>query len=167
MTEPSPPAAPPFVVAAASAADAAAVAAFNVAIAAETEGLTLDPAVVRAGVDALLADPAKGRYFVARPPGGGPGAVAGQLMITTEWSDWRNGDWWWVQSVYVAPAHRRRGAFGALLDHAAAAAGAAGAVGLRLYVERDNAPARAAYARRGFAETAYRLYERPRSAAGG
>ena len=164
-----------FAVTAAAPEDAAAIAAFNVAIAAETEDLALDPAVVRAGVDALLADPAKGRYFLARTAGGrngdegggGSGELAGQLMVTTEWSDWRNGDWWWVQSVYVAPAHRRRGAFGALLDHAAAAAGAAGAVGLRLYVERDNAPARAAYARRGFAETAYRLYERPRSAAGG
>ena len=151
--------------------DAAAVAAFNCDLAAETEDLALDPAVVRAGVDALLADAAKGRYFLARPAGSATGEasgeVAGQLMVTTEWSDWRNGDWWWVQSVFVAPAHRRRGVFATLLDAAAAAADAAGAVGLRLYVERDNAPALAAYARRGFRETHYRLWERPAGGAGG
>ena len=158
-----------FVVAPAAAADAGAIAAFNVALAAETEGLALDPAVVRAGVDALLADPAKGRYFLARPAGGGhgdgndggSGEICGQLMVTTEWSDWRNGEWWWVQSVFVAPGSRRRGAFGLLLDHAAAAADAAGAVGLRLYVERSNAAALRAYVARGFAETHYRLWERP------
>ena len=156
-----------FTVSPATPDDAATIAGFNVAIAAETEDLALDPATVRAGVVALLADAGKGRYFVARPAGDDGGDVCGQLMVTTEWSDWRNGDWWWVQSVYVAAPHRRRGAFAALLDHAADAALAAGAVGLRLYVERENAAAQAAYARRGFAETAYRLWERPFGGSGG
>ena len=150
----------PFTIRPATPDDAAVIAGFNVALAAETEDHALDPAVVRRGVAALLADPAKGRYFVACPaddPGGEP---AGQIMVTREWSDWRNGDFWWVQSVYVAPPARGRGAFRALLGAVADAAGAAGAVGLRLYVERENAAAQGVYARSGFAETPYRVWER-------
>ena len=145
----------------AGAGDAAAIAAFNLRLAAETEGKELDPAVVAAGVAALLADPAKGLYFLARPAGADPtGPPVGQIMVTWEWSDWRNGAFWWIQSVYVAPERRGRGAFRALLGRAAAEAGAAGAVGLRLYAERDNRAALETYARCGFSAPGYVVLER-------
>src|SRR3546814_13330791 len=70
----------------------------------ETEHKRLEPGTVRAGIDAGLADPAKARYFVAAD---GDGAPVGPLMLTREWSDWRHGDWWWIQSVYMVPAWRR------------------------------------------------------------
>lgn len=139
-------------------ADAARVAVFNLRLAAESEGLKLDPSTVERGVRAALLDPAKGSYFVAesRNPDDA-GEVVGCLMVTREWSDWRNGDLWWVQSVYVAPDHRRKGAFRALLDHAERAAADAGAVGLRLYVDKANAAARDTYLRLGFEVTHYDL----------
>ena len=139
-------------------ADAARVALFNLRLAVESEGLKLDPSTVERGVRAALLDPAKGTYFVAEsthPDDGGE--VVGCLMVTREWSDWRNGDLWWVQSVYVAPDHRRRGAFRALLAHAERAAADAGAVGLRLYVDKANAAARDTYLRLGFEVTHYDL----------
>ena len=80
--------------------------AWNSAMAWETEHKRLDPDTVRAGVAAGLADPAKARYFVALDAGGAP---AGTLMLTREWSDWRNGDWWWIQSVYVVPSQPHTG----------------------------------------------------------
>ena len=120
--------------------DAATIADFNVRLAAESEALTLDDATVRAGVEALLADPAKGAYLVAEQAG----ALVGQLMLTIEWSDWRNGPIYWLQSVYVVPAMRGAGVFRALWDHALAAAREAGArfahpSPLRLYASiRDH-----------------------------
>lgn len=129
---------------------------FNAAMALETEALTLDRARLRAGVAALLADPAKGRYTVAERAD----EVVGALMLTREWSDWRCGDWWWIQSVYVHPAARRAGVFRALFERAAAEARAdPGVCGLRLYVERDNLRAQATYRALGMEETHYRLYE--------
>jgi GNAT superfamily N-acetyltransferase len=98
--------------------DADILARFNVELAKESENLALDPARVKAGVEALLRDPAKGTYFVAEAGG----AVVGQLLITHEWSDWRNGDFWWLQSVYVRSDFRRRGVFQALFDHVLASA---------------------------------------------
>ena len=86
---------------------------FNRAMARETEGRDLEEATIAAGVEALLADPSKGRYFLAERRA----EVAGQLMVTPEWSDWRNGPVWWIQSVYVAPAHRRRGVYRMLHEH--------------------------------------------------
>src|SRR3546814_7375427 len=85
-----------------------------VVMALETEHKRLEPGTVRAGIDAGIADPAKARYFVAAD---GDGAPVGTLMLTREWSDWRNGDWWWMQSVYVVPAWRRQGVFAALYRH--------------------------------------------------
>src|SRR3954452_8892223 len=105
-------------------ADAATIVDFNARMARETEGLTLDPAVLSRGVRAALADPAKAIYFVAEIDR----RVVGQLMITHEWSDWRDGDIWWVQSVYVHPEYRRRGIFRTLYAHARERARAAGAV---------------------------------------
>lgn len=130
---------------------------FNVAMALETEGKTLAPAVLRAGVARVLDEAARGFYLVAECDG----AIAGCLMITYEWSDWRDGDWWWFQSVYVLPAFRRYGVFRALFAEVERMAQAApNVVGLRLYVERENRRAQDTYAALGLAETHYRLWER-------
>lgn len=128
---------------------------FNRAMARETEGRELDEATLRAGVNALLSDALRGRYFLAESSG----ETAGQLMVTYEWSDWRNGEIWWIQSVYVAPEHRRRGVYRALHRDVRRRARRAGAVGLRLYVEAGNDAARAAYEELGMDPARYRMYE--------
>jgi ribosomal protein S18 acetylase RimI-like enzyme len=135
--------------------DADVLADYNTRIARETESITLDPATVSRGVRAALADPQKAIYFVAEVEG----RVVGQLMITHEWSDWRDGDIWWVQSVYVHPDYRKIGAFKALYRHAEQAARAAGAVGIRLYVDAHNEVAQAAYTRLGMHLSNYRVME--------
>ena len=138
-------------------ADHTTVVAFNAALALETEGKRLDPATLAAGVAAALADPAKGYYSIAEDDGGG----VGQCLVTLEWSDWRNGWFWWIQSVYVAPAARRTGVFRDLYRHLEADAAARGdVIGVRLYVERDNARAQATYASLGFAEEPYAMMAR-------
>jgi GNAT superfamily N-acetyltransferase len=122
----------------------------------ETEHRELDLETVRAGVAALLADPGRGHVFIADVAG----EPAATLMLTYEWSDWRNGFFWWIQSVYVAPAHRRRGLYRLLHGHVRELARRTdGVYGLRLYVERDNTTAQAAYEKMGMEETYYRLYE--------
>src|SRR6476661_8142507 len=119
----------------ATAADEAVLVAFNTAIAWETEHKKLDPAVLTAGVRAVLADPSRGFYTVAERDG----AVVGQMLITFEWSDWRNGWFWWIQSVYVRADARRGGVFRALYREIERQAAADPTViGLRLYVEREN-----------------------------
>ena len=138
------------------------IARFQEAMAAETEDKPLDPAVVRAGVRGLLDRPEHGFYLVAQRGD----AAAGSLMVTPEWSDWRGGFFWWIQSVYVDPDHRRTGVYRALHEAVRAQAAAHGEViGIRLYVERENDGARAVYARLGMEETPYRLYEEGVSAA--
>ncbi len=137
---------------------------FNQAMARETEGRDLEEATIVAGVEALLADPSKGRYFLAEGAdvsgqSGGHAEVAGQLMVTPEWSDWRNGPVWWIQSVYVAPAHRRRGVYRMLHEHVREAGRAEGVVGLRLYVDRDNGTAQDTYGVLGMNESRYIMYE--------
>lgn len=128
-----------------------------IAMALETEHRHLDADTVRAGVAAGIADSAKARYFVAVD---GNGAPVGTLMLTREWSDWRNGDWWWIQSVYVVPAQRRRGVFAALYRHAETLARATtGVVGLRLYVERGNDAARRTYVSLGMVDAGYDILE--------
>jgi GNAT superfamily N-acetyltransferase len=137
-------------------ADADAVAAFNAALALESEGKQLDPATLAAGVRAVLADPAKGVYTVAE----GGGEVVGQLMLTTEWSDWRNGWFWWIQSVYVRPDVRRGGVFRALFaDVLARAAADPAVIGIRLYMEPGNARARQTYRSLGMSEAGYEVFE--------
>ena len=122
----------------------------------ETEGMTLDEVVVRPGVDAVLADATRGFYLVAEIEG----RSAGQLMVTFEWSDWRNGLWWWIQSVYVRSEYRRRGVYSALHQHVSEAAQAAGGVcGLRLYVEQENTTARRVYESLDMHPTRYHMYE--------
>lgn len=141
----------------AEARDAAVIASFNAAMARETEHLELDQARLHAGVEAVLADSSKGFYLVAENE---QGRVLGQLMITFEWSDWRNGVFWWIQSVYVAPGARGQGIYKALYAQVRKSAAAAGNVcGLRLYVERDNKRAQEVYLRQGMRATAYDMYE--------
>ena len=140
----------------AQAADADHIAAFNRAMASETEGKTLIPELIAAGVRRLLAEPALGFYAVAEHEG----EVVGCLMVTNEWSDWRNGWWWWIQSVYVAPEARRSGVFRALYVHVETQArDTPGVCGLRLYVEKDNARAQATYAALGMLDARYRVFE--------
>jgi GNAT superfamily N-acetyltransferase len=139
-----------------TAADTAVMADYNCRMALETENKVLDPPIVARGVAACLADPHKGRYYVAEADG----VVVGQLMITREWSDWRNAWVWWIQSVYVHHEHRHRGAFRALFEHVQQAARDEGDVmALRLYVEKDNRGAQAVYARLGLKEMDYLLLE--------
>lgn len=128
---------------------------FNRAMARETEGRDLEEATITAGVEALLADPSKGHYFLAERRA----EAAGQLMVTPEWSDWRNGPVWWIQSVYVAPAHRRRGVYRMLHEHVREAGRAGGAVGLRLYVDRENLTAQDTYGVIGMSESRYIMFE--------
>jgi len=136
--------------------DLATLVEFNAAMALETEALTLDRARLQAGVAALLADPRRGLYRVALAAGG----IVGALMLTREWSDWRCGDWWWIQSVYVRPEWRRRGIFTALYRGVEAEAAAdPAACGLRLYVEHDNLSAQHTYRALGMRESHYRMYE--------
>lgn len=128
---------------------------FNIQMALETEQKKLDPYVVTAGVRAALEDEAKGIYFVAEIDG----RVVGQLMITHEWSDWRNGDIWWIQSVYVHPDFRKQGVFKALHTHTRDAAIKAGAVMIRLYVERENTRAQDVYKSLGLSVPGYLVME--------
>jgi GNAT superfamily N-acetyltransferase len=138
-------------------ADLEVVVEFNYRLALESEAKTLDRAVLRAGVAAGLADPHKGAYFVAEDGG----EVLGQLMLTWEWSDWRNGWLWWIQSVYVREDARRRGVFRALYDHVYRAARADPTViGLRLYMEIENHRARQTYLAMGMEPTSYVVLQR-------
>jgi GNAT superfamily N-acetyltransferase len=128
----------------------------NARMALETEARTLDPAILRAGIRAVFDEPARGFYLIAEASG----QPAGQMMITYEWSDWRNGVFWWIQSVYTLPELRGRGVFKALYSRADSLARQRGDVcGLRLYVEAHNQRAQAAYLRCGMSEAIYRMFE--------
>lgn len=130
---------------------------YNAALAWESEHKRLDEAVLRAGVRAAFTDPAKGFYVVAELDG----ELVGQSGVTFEWSDWRNGWYWWVQSVYVRPDARRKGVFSALYRHIEAEAMADSTViGIRMYVERENTRAQATYRALGLAEEGYFLMGR-------
>ena len=129
----------------------------NAAMALETEHKTLDRAVLERGVAAVFDDHRRGFYLVAERDG----EKVGCLLITYEWSDWRDGDWWWFQSVYVVPQARRCGAFRALYAEVERRARATPrVVGLRLYVERDNAGALRTYVSLGMEEEPYRMFRR-------
>jgi GNAT superfamily N-acetyltransferase len=128
----------------------------NRALALETEGLALDPALVSPGVQAVLGDPSLGRYYIAEKDG----RPVGQLMTTFEWSDWRNGLLLWIQSVYVLPEARGQGAFQALFRHLEGLAAADPRIcGIRLYVDRHNDRAQAVYGRLGMHRSNYAVME--------
>ena len=136
--------------------DAGSIVEFQLAMARETEDLELDRNTLALGVDAVFANPPLGRYFVAVSGG----EVVGSLMITYEWSDWRNGNVWWIQSVYVTPAYRRRGIYAGLYQHVRAMVEAQPSIrGIRLYVDNRNKPAQEVYARLGMEGEHYRVFE--------
>jgi GNAT superfamily N-acetyltransferase len=129
---------------------------FNTRMALESEDVALDQRVLQAGVAAALADPLKAFYLLAE----NDGAAVGQLMVTTEWSDWRNGWVWWVQSVYVMPDHRRQGVYRSLYSKLQQMADESGDVrGMRLYVMRENMVAKRTYEALGMSHSEYDLYE--------
>ncbi len=128
----------------------------NQRMALETEGKALDPALLRPGVAAVLGDPGLGRYFIAELGG----RMVGQMMLTYEWSDWRNGCFWWIQSVFVHDGHRGMGVFSGLFRHVAALAERdPGVCGLRLYVDRGNHAAQRIYAHLGLHASNYEVME--------
>ena len=140
----------------ATAAEAGRIAGFNRALALETEGLALEEKTVAAGVVAVMGHPERGFYLVAEVDG----AVAGCLLITYEWSDWRNRMFWWIQSVYVKPEFRGRGIYGALNEKLEELAAKAGNVcGFRLYVHKSNVRAQEVYRSLGMKETEYLMFE--------
>jgi ribosomal protein S18 acetylase RimI-like enzyme len=136
--------------------DADVIAKHNSAMAEETEAKLLDPAIAGPGVKALFGDSSLGRYWVAEANG----QVIGQLMVTYEWSDWRNGTIWWIQSVYVRPESRRQGVFSALYRHVELLAAAEpDVIGLRLYVESNNLRAQQTYEALGMVKPGYLVME--------
>lgn len=136
--------------------DAAALSRFNQKMAYETEGIELIPEIIDAGVKTMIENPQMGFYLVAESDG----VIAAALMTTTEWSDWRNGIFWWIQSVYVLPEFRRQGLYRKLYEEVKSLAEHdTGVCGFRLYVEHDNTTAQKTYHALGMEETRYKLFE--------
>ncbi len=136
--------------------DAETIADFNQRLANETENLQLDQNTLLAGVRFLIEHPDNGKYWVAEVEGN----IAGQIGVTYEWSDWRNGRMWWIQSVYVHKDFRRLGVFSQLYHHVKQLAmDDTQACGLRLYVEHENDRAMATYDELGMSMTDYRMME--------
>lgn len=129
----------------------------NQAMALETENRQLDRLTVTEGVRAVLNDPQKGHYWVAEYEG----AVVANLMITIEWSDWRNAPVWWFQSVYVKPEHRGKSLFSRMYRHIEAEARSSGVRELRLYVEKTNEHAQMVYRKLGMEQSHYYMFEAP------
>lgn len=146
-----------FVIRPAQPQDAPLIVEFNLRLAEETESKRLRRDLLEAGVRTLLNDPRKGRYFVACHED----QIVGQIMHTYEWSDWRNGDFWWIQSVYVHPDFRGSGAFRSLLNHLRNLAIEEDVVGLRLYVEDQNHAAQEVYRKLEMVSAGYRVLELP------
>ena len=133
------------------------IAQFNIAMAQETEERQLDPETIQSGVSGVIQNHAHGFYLIAERDQ----VAVGSLLITFEWSDWRNGTLWWIQSVYVKPEHRRTGVFKALYDAVIARARADKSVrGIRLYVEQENLDAQSVYQKLSMQKTPYQMFER-------
>lgn len=136
--------------------DVASLVAFNQAMALETEDKELDGETLTAGVKGILDHQARGFYLVAEDQG----EIAGSLMVTFEWSDWRNANFWWVQSVYILPKYRRKGVYSLLYNEIRRLADNSDNVcGYRLYVEKDNFAAQKTYESLGMSESHYLMYE--------
>ena len=132
------------------------IAQFNIAMAQETEERQLDPETIQSGVSGVIQNHAHGFYLIAERDQ----VAIGSLLITFEWSDWRNGTLWWIQSVYVKPEHRRPSVFKALYDVVIARARAAKSVrGIRLYVEQENLDAQSVYQKLSMQKTPYQMFE--------
>jgi GNAT superfamily N-acetyltransferase len=135
--------------------DADVICEFNRRMAKETENKDLDAATLKAGVAAMLGDSLKGRYYVAEEESG---EIVGQLGVTLEWSDWRNGNFWWIQSVYVVAQARRHGVFRKLFEYLLKEAKThPDVIGVRLYVEHENHAAQATYRKMGMEMTGYQV----------
>ena len=129
---------------------------FNAEMALETEDLELDRSILSTAIAALLDDKEKGMYFMAEIDG----QIVGQSMVTTEWSDWRNGLFWWIQSVFVEPAYRRCGIYRRMYAYVKKLAGCEPQVcGFRLYVEKDNRRAQKTYLALGMKQSPYFFFE--------
>jgi len=140
--------------------DVAALVRFSAAMALETEGRRLDEARLRQGTQAVLDSPARGFYTVAELADRSPRLVVGQLLVTFEWSDWRNATFWWIQSVYVDSPWRRQGVYRTMHESILAQARRQGDVcGIRLYVEGANAVAKAVYEKVGLDDSSYHVFE--------
>jgi GNAT superfamily N-acetyltransferase len=137
--------------------DAPAIIKFNQQMARETENKTLDPEKIKSGVEAVFQDPAKGFYLIAERDN----RPAGCLLITREWSDWRNAYFWWIQSVYVTRQNRRQGIYKALHKKVREMARSSDekVVGFRLYVEKNNKIAQKTYKNIGMHSTYYKMFE--------
>jgi len=135
--------------------DSEKIVSFQLAMASETEDLSLDATIVTRGVNGVFESPGRGQYFVAEDSG----VVIASLLITYEWSDWRNTDVWWFQSVYVIPSYRRRGIFRLMYSYIKQEAERLNIAGLRLYVESNNEPARKTYEAMGMSSQHYTMYE--------
>ena len=134
---------------------------FNAAMALETEGRHLDKSRLRAGTQSVLESPSRGVYVVGEVHGRNPKSrIVGQLLVTYEWSDWRNANFWWLQSVYVHPEWRNQSVFRRLYEFVLEQARSRSDVcGVRLYVEQDNSKAQAVYTTLGLGPTPYRIFE--------
>jgi len=149
--------------------DAVSIAEFQVMMAQETEGVTLDLPIVEKGVEMAMADPDnKGRYFIARTKSDfqlsdaktvPAGTVVGSLFVTKEWSDWHCEWYWWVQSVFISPDFRRKGIYRQMYQKVVDEARKANVHQVRLYVDRDNVRAQKTYQSQGMHESHYLLYE--------
>lgn len=129
---------------------------FQIAMAKETEGIDLERAIVKKGVQAVFADDQKGKYYIAKVED----EVVASLLITFEWSDWRNGFVYWIQSVYVVPKFRMKGVYKLMYNHIQDKVVNSSAVnGVRLYVDANNVPAQKAYSKLGMDGDHYRLFE--------
>ena len=129
---------------------------FNQKMALETEGKLLDTAVLHSGVAAVFSDEKKGFYVVAEDGN----KIAGGLMVTYEWSDWRNAWFWWIQSVYILPEYRGKAIYSRLYEFVKASAAKTGKVcGFRLYVEKENTHAQRVYEKVGMDASHYLMYE--------
>ena len=146
---------PLLLIRAATPGDIPALLAWNTAMAWETEHKSLDPIVLERGIAGVFEQSRRGFYLIAERDG----VAVGSLLVTYEWSDWRCGDFWWIQSVYVVPDARRGGVFRALYLEVERRASAVGAVGLRLYVETENQRAHATYTDLGMQQCHYLMYE--------
>jgi ribosomal protein S18 acetylase RimI-like enzyme len=135
--------------------DATAIIDFQQKMAWETEKMTLIPEIIEPGVNAVFGNPDRGQYLVAEENG----AVVASLLITYEWSDWRNTNVWWIQSVYVLPGFRRKGIFRSMYVHIKTESEKEGAAGLRLYVETNNLSAQYTYESLGMRSDHYKMYE--------
>ncbi len=129
---------------------------FNQAMALETEGKRLEANVIQSGVEAVFDDEDKGFYVAAEEDG----KIVGGLMVTFEWSDWRDNWFWWIQSVYILPDFRGRKIYSLLYKFVKDKAVEKGNVcGFRLYVEKENANARRVYEKLGMEASHYLMYE--------